>query len=87
MCTGERWRGEHCLEVGYRWKLDGGGWASPPSTAKRSGLQYVGLIVGAQQRHHEQTVTGVKLPADFRKQVGRISQKELLEKHSCKGRT
>ncbi|CAE7319040.1 unnamed protein product, partial [Symbiodinium necroappetens] len=28
---------------------------------------------------------GVKLPADFRKQVGRISQKELLEKHSCKG--
>ena len=28
---------------------------------------------------------GVKLPAEFRKTVGRISQKELVEKYSCKG--
>ncbi|CAE7567486.1 unnamed protein product [Symbiodinium natans] len=28
---------------------------------------------------------GIKLPADFRKSVGRISQKELFQKYSCKG--
>ena len=28
---------------------------------------------------------GLKMPKDFRKDVGRISQKDLVEKYSCQG--